>query len=210
MSHQETSSSGPTDTDRWLMSYYAVRAIFSLVWVAAALIVSPMSEVVAISLLLIYPAWDAAANFVDARQNGGLRRNRTQVFNTAVSSLTTLAVAVALTANMNAVLGVFGIWAALTGLLQLATAVRRWKRAGAQWVMIISGAQSAFAGAMFLLEASAPEEPSVADIAPYAGFGAFYFLVSAVWLYVSAARRRRQVRSGSGGHQERNSDRRGR
>jgi hypothetical protein len=44
---------------------------------------------------------------------------------------------------------------------------------------------------MFLREAGAPEAPSVADIAPYAAFGAFYFLVSAVWLTVSAARRRR-------------------
>jgi hypothetical protein len=33
--------------------------------------------------------------------------------------------------------------------------------------------------------------PSVADIAPYAAFGAFYFLVSSGWLIVSAARRRR-------------------
>jgi uncharacterized membrane protein HdeD (DUF308 family) len=92
---------------------------------------------------------------------------------------------------MNAVLAVFGVWAALSGLLQLATAVRRWKRVGAQWLMIVSGAQSAAAGTMFLRQAGAPEAPSVADIAPYAAFGAFYFLVSAVWLTVSAARRRR-------------------
>src|SRR6185312_8799121 len=131
------------------------------------------------------PAWDALANVIDARQNGGLRRNPTQAFNTAVSSLTTVAVAVALAASMNAVLGVFGVWAALSGLLQLAAAVRRWKHAGAQWVMIISGAQSTAAGAMFLREAGAAETPGVADVAPYAAFGAFYFLVSAVWLTVS-------------------------
>jgi hypothetical protein len=58
--------------------------------------------------------------------------------------------------------------------------------------MILSGAQSAAAGAMFLREAGAPDTRSVADIAPYAAFGAFYFLVSAIWLTVSAARRRRQ------------------
>jgi uncharacterized membrane protein HdeD (DUF308 family) len=180
------------DTDRWLKIYYLLRGAVSLVWVAAAVTIGPMSPMIAGALLLIYPAWDALANVLDARQNGGLRRNPTQAFNTVVSSLTTVAVAFGLAASMNAVLGVIGVWAALSGLLQLATAVRRWKRAGAQWVMILSGAQSAAAGAMFLQEAGAPDTPSVADIAPYAAFGAFYFLVSAIWLTVSAARRRRQ------------------
>jgi uncharacterized membrane protein HdeD (DUF308 family) len=180
-----------TDTDRWLRSYYLLRGAVSLVWVAAALAVGSMAPVVAGALLVIYPAWDALANVIDARQNGGLRRNLTQAFNTVVSTVTTVAVAIALGVSMNAVLGVFGVWAAMSGLLQLATAVRRWKHAGAQWVMIVSGAQSTAAGAMFLLQAKGPETPSVADIAPYAAFGAFYFLVSAVWLIVSAARRRR-------------------
>jgi len=184
-----------TDTDRWLRSYYALRGGFSLVWVAAALTLGPKLPIVAGVLLLIYPAWDAVANVVDARQNGGVRRNPTQAFNTVVSGLTTVAVSIGLAVSMNAVLGVFGVWAALSGLLQLATAVRRWKRSGAQWVMIVSGAQSAAAGAMFLRQASAPETPSVADIALYAAFGAFYFLVSAVWLTVSAARHRRLAHS---------------
>jgi uncharacterized membrane protein HdeD (DUF308 family) len=152
-----------------------------------------MAPVVAGALLVIYPAWDALANVIDARQNGGLRRNPTQAFNTVVSTVTAIAVAIAIGVSMNAVLGVFGVWAAMSGLLQLATAVRRWKHAGAQWVMIVSGAQSTAAGAMFLLQAKGPETPSVADIAPYAAFGAFYFLVSAVWLIVSAARRRRST-----------------
>lgn len=183
----------PTDAGRWLRSYYLVRGVVSLVWVAAALAVGPKSPLAAGVLLLVYPAWDALANVADARRNGGLRANPTQTFNAAVSTLTTVAVAIALASSMNAVLGVFGVWAALSGLLQLATAVRRWKRVGAQWLMILSGAQSAVAGAMFLRAAGAPETPSVADIAPYAAFGAFYFLVSAIWLAVSAARNRHQV-----------------
>ncbi|MGV9803632.1 DUF308 domain-containing protein [Mycobacterium sp. NPDC003449] len=193
MSDRTLEASVSTDTDRWLRSYYTLRGVISLVWVAAALTVGPMAPMVAGVLLLIYPAWDALANMIDARRNGGLRHNPTQTFNLVVSSLTTVAVAFALAASMNAVLGVFGVWAALSGLLQLATAVRRWKGAGAQWVMIVSGAQSAAAGAMFLKQAGAPETPSVADIAPYAAFGAFYFLVSAIWLTVAAARRRRHA-----------------
>jgi uncharacterized membrane protein HdeD (DUF308 family) len=182
-----------TDTDRWLRRYYSLRGVVSLVWVAAAVTIGPMSPLVAAVLLLIYPAWDALANTVDAHQNGGLRRNPTQTFNVVVSSLTTVAVAIALAASLNAVLGVFGVWAALSGLLQLATALRRWKHVGAQWLMVISGVQSAAAGALFLKQAGGPGTPGVADIAPYAAFGAFYFLVSAAWLVVVAARRRRRM-----------------
>lgn len=120
-----------------------------------------------------------------------LRRNPTQTFNAAVSLITTVAVAIALTQSINAVLAVFGNSSALSGLFQLATAVRRRKSAGAQWPMIISGIQSTAAGAMLLVQANASEVPHITAITPYAAFGAFYCVISAVWLTVSAARRRR-------------------
>jgi uncharacterized membrane protein HdeD (DUF308 family) len=179
-----------TSQDRhWLKLYYFTRAVFSIVWVAAAFAFTHSTFAAIAALLLVYPAWDAVANLVDARRSGGARRNPTQILNAAVSTLTTGAVAVALTMNMNAVLGVFGVWATLAGLFQLATGVRRWKAYGAQWPMVLSGAQSALVGVMFLHQASAPEVPTVAAIAPYAAFGAFYFLVSALWLTVLDARR---------------------
>jgi uncharacterized membrane protein HdeD (DUF308 family) len=193
MSEQMSEHQVSTGADRWLRSYYALRGVVSLVWVAAALTVGSQSPLVAGALLLIYPAWDALANVVDAQRNGGLRRNPTQAVNTVVSLLATAAVAAGLAVSMYAVLGVFGVWAVLSGLLQLATAIRRWKRAGAQWVMVISGVQSAAAGALFLRQAGGPGLPGVADIAPYAAFGAFYFLASAVWLLVTSRRRREHV-----------------
>jgi len=55
--------------------------------------------------------------------------------------------------------------------------------------MVISGIQSAAAGASFIVQAGAAEVPHVSAIAPYAAFGAFYFLLSAVWLTVRDARR---------------------
>jgi uncharacterized membrane protein HdeD (DUF308 family) len=174
----------------WLKKYYFTRAGFSLVWVGAVfgLADGPMGVVAA--LLVIYPAWDAFANLVDAQRNGGLRGNPTQAFNAAVSSVTAVAVAIALSQGMHSVLGVFGVWAALSGLLQLATGVRRWKGFGAQWPMIVSGVQSTGAGVMFLIQSNAPEVPHVTAIAPYAAFGAFYFLISALWLTITDARRR--------------------
>jgi uncharacterized membrane protein HdeD (DUF308 family) len=90
---------------------------------------------------------------------------------------------------MNAVLSVFGIWASLAGILQLVTGVRRWKSFGAQWAMILSGAQSALAGGFFVAQSLGAATPAVTTVAPYAGFGAFYFLLSAVLLTISSRRR---------------------
>lgn len=173
---------------RWLTSYYFVRAGVSAAWVAAAVTVGPTMSPVAAALLVAYPAWDAAANLADAQRNGGWRANTSQVVNAAISVATALAVAVALGRSLHAVLAVFGAWAILAGLLQLATGIRRWST-GAQWAMVLSGAQSALAGVFFLTKATGVAAPGLADLAPYAAFGAFYFLLSAMWLTLARYRR---------------------
>ena len=174
----------------WLRSYYFTRAAVSVGWIALALTVGRTSPAITAVLLVAYPAWDALANYLDAQKSGGLRSNLSQSLNLAVSVITAIAVAVALGFGMNAVFVVFGAWATLSGLFQLATAVRRWKSAGAQWVMILSGAQSALAGVFFILMARAATPPDISSIAGYAGLGAFYFLLSAIWLTVKMARSR--------------------
>lgn len=178
----------PMTSPRWLQSYYFARGLFSIAWIAAAIFLGSRSGIAAF-LLVIYPLWDAVANLVDARVNGGLKANPSQTLNMVVSVVTTLAVIVAIGNSTYAVLGVFGVWAILSGLLQLYTGVRRWRRYGAQWVMILSGGQSALAGAFMISRALGTASPTILDIAPYVGFGAFYFLLSAIWLTVAAYRR---------------------
>jgi len=175
---------------RWLKRYYFSRAIFSLIWVALAFSVGRQSEAGAAVLLVVYPAWDALANLIDARANGGLAANRSQSLNVATSTIMTIVVIVAVMKDSYAVLAVFGVWAILSGLLQLYTGVRRWRSYGAQWAMILSGAQSALAGGFMIGKSLGSMPPSILDIAPYAAFGAFYFLVSAIWLTVSAYRQK--------------------
>ena len=174
-------------SNSWLKSYYFTRFAVSAAWVLLAFTIARAMPPVAAIMLVAYPAWDALANFVDARRTGGLNRNKTQLLNFVISLITTVAVAIALGKSMNAVLAVFGVWAVLSGLFQLATAVRRWK-SGAQWAMVLSGAQSALAGIFFVKMAGSAATIDITNIAPYAAFGAFYFLVSAVWLTVSDAR----------------------
>lgn len=184
------SNLAPTGQEQWLKHYYFARTVFSAAWVAAAFTVGRQSPTIGTILLVAYPAWDALANYIDASRSGGLGRNRTQAINVAVSVATTLAVILALTMSMNWVIGVFGVWAILSGLLQLGTALRRWKSSGAQWAMILSGAQSALAGTFFIVQSQMPMPPSIANIAGYAAVGALYFLISAVWLTVSQSRRK--------------------
>ncbi|BAL77438.1 hypothetical protein [Bradyrhizobium cosmicum] len=172
------------DRERWLKQYYFIRAAFSVAWVAAAFAAGSSSALIAGALLVLYPAWDAAANFVDALRSGGFGQNRTQALNVLASLATTVAVLIALQMSMNLVLAVFGGWAILAGLLQLGTAIRRWESFGAQWAMVLSGAQSALAGGFFIFQASTPAVPSIATVTGYAAVGALYFLVSAIWLTV--------------------------
>lgn len=166
----------------WLKRYYFSRAAFSAVWVALAFSLAQHSPVSLVVLLIVYPAWDALANYIDMLRSGGATANRTQALNVGISVMTMIAVIAALKLGAHWVLGVFGVWAILSGLLQLGTAVRRWKRFGAQWAMILSGAQSALAGAFFIVQGGVPLSAAIGRVAGYAAVGAAYFLISALWL----------------------------
>lgn len=81
-------------------------------------------------------------------------------------------------AGIPAVLRVWGIWAAVAGLVQLVVAVRR-RDLGGQWALIASGAISTLAGISFLLQAP---QASLRNLAGYALLGGVFFLVSALRL----------------------------
>jgi len=177
----------------WLRTYYFLRFAVSTIWVLLAFTLGRDMPPLASGLLVAYPAWDALANYLDASRSGGLAGNKSQMLNFVVSIVTAVAVASALGHGPHDVLRVFGIWAFLSGLFQLVTGIRRWKAYGAQWAMILSGAQSGLAGIFMLKQAAGTEAVGIANIAPYAAFGAFYFLVSAVSLTISGARRRSKI-----------------
>ncbi|APG05891.1 hypothetical protein BJI69_19600 [Luteibacter rhizovicinus DSM 16549] len=166
-----------------LRSYYFLRAGVSFAWVALVVLLSNMGvpAIVSGALLVLYPAWDALANFLDAQRSGGLRTNPGQRLNTVVSIATAAVLVVALIVRGNAGgLFVFGIWALLAGLLQLFVGIRR-RKLGGQVFMMISGGQSALAGVFMTIQAFG-DAPSIAKLAPYAAFGGLYFLLSALRL----------------------------
>ena len=176
----------------WLRKLYFIRAAFSLAWVALAFAAAKESPVVASGLLIIYPAWDALANLLDANMTGGAKANPTQILNTWISTLVTVAVAISLIFKLQIILVIFGVWAIVSGLLQLATAIRRRKGNRGQWVMMLSGAQSALAGGFFLAQQGSAM-PILQTLGGYAAVGAVYFLISGLIVLF------RQAKSGSGG-----------
>lgn len=192
MQHALASNPSPFVRNDWLKTYYFTRAAVSIGWIVLAITVGKAMPVVGAVLLVLYPLWDAVANYVDAGRSGGLRANPTQALNFGVSIVTALAVVAALATQAFPVLAVFGVWAVLSGAFQLATGVRRWK-SGGQWAMVLSGAQSVLAGVFFVKMSGAALGLAAATVAPYAAFGALYFLISAVWLTV------RDRRSGASG-----------
>ena len=185
-----TSHANAATQEGWLTPYYYARAAFSIAWVGLAAAFGAGFPAIAAALLILYPAWDALANLADGRRSGGILSNRPQAINVLVSLVVTAAIAAALP-DMHRVLAVIGAGAILAGLRQLGAALRRRKHSGAQWAMILSGAQSALAGAVFIHQAGGPSAPSIATVIGYAGFGAFYFLVSALALSIKARRARR-------------------
>ena len=170
-----------------LRNFYFLRAGVAFAWVALAFLCASAPALVVGVLLVLYPAWDALANTIDARRSGGLQANPGQKFNALTSIVAAVCMALAFTLRGNAggVL-VFGIWALLAGMFQLAVGIRR-RKLGGQAFMMISGGQSALAGVVFTVQAFG-EAPGIAKLAPYAAFGGLYFLLSALWL---ALRRRR-------------------
>lgn len=167
----------PAQRAAWLRKLYFVRAAFSFAWVALAFTVAKGSPALASGLLVVYPAWDALANLLDARMSGGAKANPTQMLNAWMSGLVTVAVVASLVLGLQIVLVIFGGWAIVAGLLQMATAIRRRKTDKGQWVMMLSGAQSALAGGFFIAQQGSAA-PVAQTLGGYAAVGAVYFLVS--------------------------------
>jgi hypothetical protein len=140
----------------WLRVYYFTRAAFSIAWMLAA-----AGPDAAVPWHRRLPCWSATRpgtrwpTWSTAHAAAALAGNRNQAINAVVSLAVAAAVAIALP-DMHRVLAVFGAWAILSGLLQLGAALGRWKSLGAQWAMILSGAQSALAGAFFIFQAGQP------------------------------------------------------
>jgi len=185
-----------TTTPSGLRSLYLIRVVFSLIWVAlvlatcASLKSNDTPTAIAAVLLTIYPLWDAIATLLERRLAGAGSTSRVSAVNMALGLAATIGMIVAIFSTIGSALLAFGIWALLSGAIQLVTAIRRWRTVGAQWPMIISGGLSVVAGATFAAM-SGSTTSGLSTIAGYSAFGAFWFLVSVIALSLRTRRAKR-------------------
>lgn len=163
-----------------LRRLYLVRSGFAIVWAVLLVLTGPALGPVTAVLVVLYPVVDAVAAAADARADRGVTSPRGPYLTIATSSLAAIGLAIALTSGVPAVLRVWGAWAVVAGLVQLAVAVTR-RAMGGQWPMVLSGVLSVLAGASFAFMAGRPG-PSLVGFAGYAALGGLFFLVSALRL----------------------------
>ncbi|MFD9188216.1 DUF308 domain-containing protein [Streptomyces phaeochromogenes] len=194
-----SSTTTPSTTLSGLRSLHLIRVAFSLVWVAlvattSASLVSPdKPTVIAAGLLVVYPLWDAVATLVERRMATAAATGSTDrvgTLNVALGLAATAGMIIAVFSTIGTTLLVFGVWALLSGAIQLTVAIRRRRTVGAQWPMLISGGLSVLAGANFAAMSTSATS-SLSTIAGYSAFGAFWFLVSAITLSIRSRRENR-------------------
>ncbi|MBB5791137.1 hypothetical protein [Jiangella mangrovi] len=171
-----------------LRRLYLVRFAFAAAWAATLLLTAPGTGPLLTVLLVVYPLADAAAVLWQLRSDRHTPGPRVaERINVAVSLAVAIALGWASTVSVAAALGVWGAWAATSGLAQLVAATQR-RRSGGQVPQILSGAISVVAGLAFLAQ-SFQDADSISGVGGYAMLGGIFFLISAIRL----SRRHRQA-----------------
>ncbi|NHC12796.1 hypothetical protein [Motilibacter deserti] len=180
MSATATAPSASPGAASALRRLHAARSVFAVAWALALLSTASRLGPLAVALLVLYPLVDAAAAALDARRPSSVGALAGLRLNVVISLAAAVAVAAACASGIPAVLRVWGAWAVVAGLVQLAVGVTR-RRLGGQAAMVASGALSTAAGASFVVLASR-DVPTLANVAGYAFLGGVFFGVSALRL----------------------------
>jgi len=163
-----------------LRRLYFIRFGFALVWAVLLFFVAGLGGAALTVLLVIYPLVDSAAVIWQLRAEGPAQASRVpEVINVVVSILAAIALAAVPPASA---LAVWGVWALVSGAVQLVTAILR-RSQGGQIPLIISGAISVLAGFGFAAQGAQGAAISAA-VGGYALFGGVFFLVAAIRLSV--------------------------
>lgn len=172
---------------RPLRNLYFFRVAFSALWVALVSSVSAQASggttisAFAGLLLVAYPVADLAATIADLRAESAPQPTLAQHVNAAVGAAAAIAIGIAASVSLISAMDAFAGWAIVSGLIQLTVGVQRLGRLRGQWLMIISGAGSIFAGTTFV-DWSHPSAEALHALARYSIGGAVWYLLTALWL----------------------------
>jgi hypothetical protein len=180
-----------TGTDPRLAAFlrrlYFFRFAFAVVWAVVLILTAHLGAPLLTVLVVIYPLVDAASVLWQIRSEGAASQPRvTEWINVVVSVLVAIALGVTSATSVAAALAVWGIWAFLSGITQLLTAVIR-RRTGGQVPQILSGGISVLAGVSFFLQGLGGAN-SMSSVVGYAILGGVFFLISAIRLSVLVRR----------------------
>jgi uncharacterized membrane protein HdeD (DUF308 family) len=153
---------------------FLVRGVVAIAWAVVFVMVSDSLTTGVRVLLVLYPVIDVVGSVIDARGQQGSTRRLLEL-NTAISVAAAVALGIAGSGDKGDVLAVFGVWALITGGLQLAVAIRRRMVLGRQWPLLLAGAGSTLFGIAFLAMAGM-DNPPLRMIAAYAFGGGLEFV----------------------------------
>jgi uncharacterized membrane protein HdeD (DUF308 family) len=162
-----------------LRNLYFVRTLAQIIWAATVIATAVQNPIIAATLLILYPLWDVACTLYDLKTAAGSNFAKTQYVNAAVGTITAIGIGLTVYSQPQFAVTIFGGWALLAGLLQLAVGLQRRRSMGGQWAMILSGAQSTAAGLAFGF-GGLSGKIHIRDLGGYAIFGAIYFLVAGI------------------------------
>jgi hypothetical protein len=188
-----TSEHLPRQADRQarrISALYLFRAVFSAAWVTLVYVLASSAKgstpsVLAAVLLVAYPLSDVIATMFDVRATRDTCSPIPQYANMAAGTAAAFAILLAAFSNLPAVIAAFGAWAIAAGGVQLALAVHRRRTLGGQWLMIISGAGSVFAGITFI-GWTGSTQTGLSALAQYSAGGAVWYVLCALWLLYTA------------------------
>jgi len=190
---QLTSDQEVTRGSKVLRVLYLSRVVFVGAWVLLADTLASSSQddnnarILVGVLLVAYPVSDVLATVFEIRAN----RSMTMLphyANFAAGVLASAGLLVTAFTSVPAAMSIFGVWAILSGAAQIAVGAIRRQRFRGQWPMIISGIGSLGGAAYIGWTGTAGS--ALGLLAEYAEGGAFFYLLTSLWLFFAPPRRR--------------------
>ncbi|MFI9616823.1 DUF308 domain-containing protein [Streptomyces sp. NPDC052023] len=119
------------------------------------------------------------SSLIDYRARTDRSERRVTMFNGVLSTLFVLPLGLAGASGVPAVLHVFGAWAIISGVAQVAVGVRRRSvELGKQWPMLLSGGLSVLAG-IFWNTLALADDPMLDVLVHYTAAGGTFYIVQA-------------------------------
>jgi uncharacterized membrane protein HdeD (DUF308 family) len=175
---------------------YLTRVAFVGAWVLLADTLASSSQddntarILVGVLLVAYPVSDVAATIFEIRAN----RSMTMLphyANFAAGVLATSGLLITGFTSVPAAMSIFGVWAILSGVAQIVVGAIRRQTFRGQWPMIISGIGSL--GGAGYIGWSGTAGSALGLLAEYAEGGAFFYLLTSLWLFLAPRQRRIQA-----------------